>query len=234
VRLLWAGIASFLLLLAPAGGWAQSAPEECGPDGRGGLIPQDTLLHVTNRGVTRIFANINGRRFKLVTDPAEARQSDNAFPIPIEGARSINIAALMEPADNCYAFRLQGAPGTEADLFIANVPLAGQPIAYAIDGLQELPETFDLKGAPNPFRTRVNLTYTIPENRTTGLEAHLAVYDARGRLVRTLVRERRFPGTFTETWNATDRSGAPVASGVYFVRLIAGERQETIGVALVR
>lgn len=233
----WTRTAGWLALLCglALASVARAQPSACGPGGREGLIPEDTLLHVTNRGVTRIFANVNGQRFKLVTDPAEVDQSANAFPIPAESSISINIAALMLPADNCYAFRLQGPPDSEADFFIANVPLAGQPIAYAIDDLEALPARLDLlESAPNPFRTRTMLTYTIPEDRTNGLDVELAVYDARGRRIRVLVDGRRFPGTFTVAWDGTSQRGTPVAAGVYFCRLLAGDMHQTIGVVHVK
>jgi hypothetical protein len=49
----------------------------------------------------------------------------------------------------------------------------------------------------------------------------LAVYDARGRLVRTLVHGRATPGRFVTTWDRRDGAGAAVARGIYFARLAA-------------
>jgi hypothetical protein len=49
----------------------------------------------------------------------------------------------------------------------------------------------------------------------------LSVYDLMGREVRQLVAEEQPAGQHRVVWNRTDRSGATVAPGVYFVRLDA-------------
>jgi hypothetical protein len=44
-----------------------------------------------------------------------------------------------------------------------------------------------------------------------------------GRLVRALVREELPPGRFQVAWDGRDGSGRPVPSGVYLLRLEAGD-----------
>jgi flagellar hook assembly protein FlgD len=46
----------------------------------------------------------------------------------------------------------------------------------------------------------------------------LVIYDAAGRAVRTLVRERHAAGYHTAVWNGTDAQGRGVPSGIYFIR----------------
>lgn len=53
----------------------------------------------------------------------------------------------------------------------------------------------------------------------------LELYDLRGGLVRMLVREDRAAGAYTEMWDGRDGAGRPAASGVYLVRLRAGDEQ---------
>ena len=55
----------------------------------------------------------------------------------------------------------------------------------------------------------------------------LRVYDVDGRLVRSLVDTVEGPGLFSESWEARNDADEPVASGVYFYRLVAGPRSET-------
>jgi DNA-binding beta-propeller fold protein YncE len=47
----------------------------------------------------------------------------------------------------------------------------------------------------------------------------LSVYDLTGREVRRLVAEKQTAGQHSVVWNRSDRSGAAVAPGVYFIRL---------------
>jgi flagellar hook assembly protein FlgD len=60
------------------------------------------------------------------------------------------------------------------------------------------------------------------------------VYDVLGRRVQVLVDERKEAGRHTVQWNGQDASGRPLASGLYFVRLQAGDRQLTQRLTLVR
>jgi len=72
-----------------------------------------------------------------------------------------------------------------------------------------------LAAAPNPFNPRVTLRWSQP----IAGRIDLAVYDARGRLVRTLVAEDRPAGPETVAWDGRDDAGAGVAAGVYVARL---------------
>jgi len=55
----------------------------------------------------------------------------------------------------------------------------------------------------------------------------LVVYDATGRLVRTLLNENQPAGARDVTWNGQDDHGTTVASGVYFCKMTAGKFSET-------
>ena len=202
------------------------------------LIPADTLFYVENRGATRIFVNVNGAAFKLAADSAEVARSANAFPLPRSGEITINIAAFLEPAGSNYVeLSVQGPPGTDARFIVANVLLAGQEVAYRIDegSLEALPGAPDLLGSyPNPFREQTKITYHIPADRMGGVGVRLSIYDVRGRKVTTLARGRHFPGRFTAVWNGRSDQGQPVASGVYFARLIAGSWDQTVKMVRIR
>jgi len=56
------------------------------------------------------------------------------------------------------------------------------------------------------------------------LAISLRVYDVGGRLVKTLVDDRRDPGRYKVTWDGKDNEGREVLSGVYFYRLSAGNQ----------
>jgi hypothetical protein len=68
---------------------------------------------------------------------------------------------------------------------------------------------------PNPFNPRVTVEFSL---QVTG-PVTLAIHDVMGRVVAKLVDGDRPAGSAAITWNGRDRSGAPVASGVYFARL---------------
>lgn len=200
------------------------------------LIDIDTLFYVDNRGLERLFVNVNGHAFKLVTDSTEIYRSNNAFWIPLHGPITINISAYITPGNgNCMAVRSQGPPGADADLIVGDLLVPGQQVAYAVTGLTPMPRQLELlQGYPNPFRDAVHISYTIPEHRTTGMHVVVDVYDARGRRVRTLVDDWRYPGRFAVTWDGFDDAGRPVGSGTYLCRMDVDDAFDSIQLVRIR
>ncbi|HNX51536.1 MAG TPA: FlgD immunoglobulin-like domain containing protein, partial [Thermoanaerobaculaceae bacterium] len=80
--------------------------------------------------------------------------------------------------------------------------------------------------APNPTRGPAVLTYALPG--TGESRVALEMYDLGGRLVRTLVRASQSAGEYRVAWDGRDDHGRRLASGVYFVRLSLGARQQQV------
>jgi len=77
-----------------------------------------------------------------------------------------------------------------------------------------------LASSPNPFNPTTTIIYTLPADGFVDLR----IYDVMGRLVRTLVSDRKPAGVHRFVWDARDERGSNVASGIYFVRIeAAGE-----------
>jgi uncharacterized delta-60 repeat protein len=72
---------------------------------------------------------------------------------------------------------------------------------------------------PNPLAGRSTITFAIPSET----RVRLRIYDVAGRLVRELADEGMAAGQHARAWDGTDDAGRPVAAGVYFCRLQAGE-----------
>jgi hypothetical protein len=81
-----------------------------------------------------------------------------------------------------------------------------------------------LPNVPNPFNPSTRIRFEMDEPG----QAELAVYDARGHLVRRLDDGPRGAGPHSVTWDGTDRSGRQAASGVYYVRLVVRAAGETV------
>jgi hypothetical protein len=73
-------------------------------------------------------------------------------------------------------------------------------------------------GRPNPFGAETVLSFGLPQPGPV----HLAVFDAAGRRVRTLVAGEMPAGPQEVVWDGTDDSGRDLASGAYFARLESG------------
>jgi hypothetical protein len=94
------------------------------------------------------------------------------------------------------------------DVFVAKL---GSPIS----GVREMPGELSISCYPNPFNPETTVSYSLS---ATG-HVTLAVYDARGMRVATLVDRDETAGAHAVAWNGRDNRGAAAGSGVYFVRL---------------
>ena len=101
-------------------------------------------------------------------------------------------------------------------------PIGGAPTGVTAGAAH--PASRELLGAswPNPFTSTTRIPFSLA--RPTHVE--LAVYDVSGRLVRRLAQGRRGVGQHDVTWDGRDDLGRRASSGVYFVRLQAGERRD--------
>ena len=85
---------------------------------------------------------------------------------------------------------------------------------------------------PNPFNPLTTVPYSVGSDGT--LHVTLRIYNARGSLVTTLVDDLKSPGNYTATWDGSNSRGEPVASGIYFTRLVAGSYTYTRKLVLLK
>ena len=98
-------------------------------------------------------------------------------------------------------------------------------------GAVVLPNVFELKpNVPNPFNPETLIRYALPRASQVNLE----VFNAAGQRVRGLVQGAERAGNYQVMWDGRDDSGAKVAGGVYFYRLMAGEFQSIQKMVLVK
>ncbi|MDZ7722640.1 MAG: T9SS type A sorting domain-containing protein [candidate division KSB1 bacterium] len=95
----------------------------------------------------------------------------------------------------------------------------------------DLPESFTLlKNYPNPFNPSTRIEFNLP--RADYVE--LNIYNMRGQLVNTLIRELCQAGVHTAEWNGTHANHQHVASGLYFAVLTHGNKTRVIKMQLLR
>jgi hypothetical protein len=84
---------------------------------------------------------------------------------------------------------------------------------------------------PNPTPGPASIAFELPEEGT--LDAR--IFDVAGRVVRVLEAGRPFSaGTHVLAWDGRDEAGAPVADGVYLLRLAAGADQQVRRIVRIR
>lgn len=189
------------------------------PVARGGLaaIPVGKNIHV-----------IGGRsRDAVLNTMSLYRPHENSWSelAPMKIAR-FNFASVRV-ADAIYVF---GGFGPEQRP-LASVEAYG-PLGIATEEPPQ-PEDFGLQSAfPNPFFDEIALEINV--SRTLAAPARVDIYDATGRLVRTLASDLRPSGTHRLTWDGTSSDGRRVAAGLYVGRLSQGSHVAVQKLVLVR
>ncbi len=91
------------------------------------------------------------------------------------------------------------------------------PVAIRVE---TRPEVYALENNfPNPFNPETTIKYQLPDANEVTLE----VFNMLGQVVRTMVdREFQNAGRYSYQWDATNDSGQPLSSGIYFYRVTAG------------
>lgn len=105
----------------------------------------------------------------------------------------------------------------------ASVPGGGEPPSAPALG----------PAVPNPFAGETEISFAIPGGEGPA-RVTLRIYDARGRLVKTIISSNAGPGTHSMTWDGTDDRRCPVASGLYFYRLTWNGASRTRSMVLLR
>lgn len=86
-----------------------------------------------------------------------------------------------------------------------------------------------LPAVPNPARGAVTVAFELPSERPV----RVRVYDVAGHLMRVLLDARRPPGRHQVVWDGTGADGHPLAAGMYFTRVEAGEFSGTAKLVLL-
>lgn len=128
-------------------------------------------------------------------------------------------AFTVEVSDERPVRRLRVVFGTDAFAKQRSEGVPLQSYAYALHPT-----------APNPFTDATTIRYSLKAPQDVTVE----VFNVLGQRVRRLVDAPRDAGEHTLTWNGRTGGGAPAASGVYFVRLQAGDFTATRKMTLVR
>ncbi|MBU1632932.1 T9SS type A sorting domain-containing protein, partial [bacterium] len=90
--------------------------------------------------------------------------------------------------------------------------------SVSIVQFQPVPDKFELySNYPNPFNSSTVIEYAIPEKSNVSVE----IYDLRGYKVRSLVDSPHAAHYYRRLWDAKDDNGRLVASGLYFMRIVA-------------
>jgi hypothetical protein len=133
------------------------------------------------------------------------------------------------------------------DFLVSNIYALGAPVVLPDEPgkrggdpkIQTTPNTPDTPTArsttlwnahPNPFNPQTTIDFSL----ASSMQVSVAVYDVRGALVRMLVDGTMPAGDHSVRWNGADEEGRSAASGIYFVRMIAGSYSQVRKIVMLK
>jgi hypothetical protein len=88
-----------------------------------------------------------------------------------------------------------------------------------------------LNNVINPDKGQVT---TLQFTQGTSGNVTVTVFDLSGSIIRVLVRQNQAAGDYGITWDGTNRSGAKVTRGLYFIKVVGPDMDEIRKVLVVR
>jgi hypothetical protein len=110
-----------------------------------------------------------------------------------------------------------GTFNDEQDVYYGRIT----PLITAISNNPEPSSTAAVSCSPNPFTTEATIRYFVPVTANV----NITLFDVYGKMVKTLVNERKQPGNYMVTL-----AGDELRAGMFYCRLMVGETTRTAAV----
>jgi hypothetical protein len=142
---------------------------------------------------------------------------------------AFNLYYIQEPARRAAVLgRALDWLATTTTVLTAVTGPSGEPATPA-----RLPDRLSLgQNYPNPFNPVTRIQIGIPSGYTGPVT--LKIYNVQGQLVKSVFTGNRPAGYHTFSWSGTNDNGAPVATGIYFARFVAGDTRMTRKMVLLK
>jgi len=166
----------------------------------------------------------------LVTSPADEPIPDPGLarnPRPpasrVESKRpTVQKEPSVCPVINGYVF--EGG----RELRLTRVP-SSKSAAQAEEG-DDIPVRFAFDLTSTVVNEQTTISYALPEY----CNVSIMIYDATGRVVRSLVDDIKNPGYYQTPWKGDNDAGRRLSNGIYFCRIKAGDFTEAKKIVLMR
>ncbi|MBL8026965.1 MAG: discoidin domain-containing protein [Fibrobacteres bacterium] len=176
--------------------------------------------------------NLHWNTVAVETAYPKPDSSGQSFRFPEQEAKYVRIfASNLRTSNGLY--RLQFAEIEVYDTIVSNTVQTEQPVASA---LSIAPQSYELSSAsPNPFNGTTCIQFAVPKGQSgKASEVNISLYDARGRLVKTLVNGAVPGGHYSVNFSMVKSSQRQLVSSVYFCRMQGKNFMKTIKLLLMR
>ncbi|HOD17035.1 MAG TPA: C25 family cysteine peptidase [Candidatus Cloacimonadota bacterium] len=158
--------------------------------------PSDPLLPVL---AYKVYRRLLPGSYEMIGQLTDQIFTDN---LSLEGHYCYYVRALYSAGE--------GAP---SDTVGIDFPVVGSPVDHLPAVVNALYGNY-----PNPFRGSTAINYSVASKG----KVNLKIYNTKGQLVKTLVANEQKSGRYSLLWNGKDETDRPVSSGVYIIRMNAG------------
>ncbi len=212
---------------------SQSSPILADLDGDGGL----EIVHGGEAGVLHAW-NISGQELSGFPIPVGdyVRGTPTYCDLDLDGGGDLVFAGWNK---RVYVWKMSGpyhperAPWPSFHRDIRRTGFLPRDFATPATEPPSPPARLAATWAPNPFNPSITVRFHVPAG-AAHVPVTVAVFDARGRRVRTLVNATLPPGAHAALWDGRDDSGSAVGSGTYLLRIRAGDESLAGKLTLVR
>jgi hypothetical protein len=183
-------------------------------------IPDSITAEIDSTGIILGWAmntEADFNRYQVFRDTVQGFEP-TIFDIIAEPETSYYEDANIEPGTPYYyRFTSVDNQGNISDLSDEVAVIPTYIPSFLDDGLPKY--TVIERAYPNPSNSNVTIIYSASNIGYQPQDVELKIFDIGGRLVRTLVDEPKWPGTYRAVWDGLNDHGEPVGSGMYIVRV---------------
>ncbi len=201
-----------------------------GPNPQNNANPSTLSATVTDLG--KGTSNIAGAEWSYGPSPASAGSGypmTGAFTTPTVAVSGTVLANTVPAGARTFWIRGRDAAGNWGSASPLVIVVNG--VVTGIEAASVLPARYGLEqNWPNPFNPKTTIRYALPK----GGRVELAIYNASGERVRTLVSGVEPAGFKSAFWDGKNDQGKPVTSGVYLYKLAAEEFESSRKMVLVK
>ncbi len=122
------------------------------------------------------------------------------------------------------------------DVDANNVQVEHGPVYVTIgESSGGIPGQFELyTNFPNPFNPSTTLRFNVPAKEGALPQVRIEIFNPLGQVVKTLVERTYTPGEHRLQWQGVNDDGQPVAGGVYYAVMTAGDFQQASKMVLLK
>jgi hypothetical protein len=187
-----------------------------------GVVCREGTSSAVDLRCSNIYGNVGGDWVGCIVDQADINGNFSSNPLFCDVAngdfRLASLSGCLPENNACGS--LVGVLGLGCET----------PTGIVVEDPPPCKQLSLFQNYPNPFNPTTTISLTLPERE----RVTLSVYDVKGGLVKTLLDCVIGEGYQERIWDGKDSRGNQVSTGVYFYRLVAGDKTLTKKMVLIR